>query len=456
MAARELLDVTKSLCPTCLRVIPAQRVADGDDVFLEKTCPDHGAVKAIIWRGPPSYQAWGPGIDAPGASKRQRESISGCPRDCGLCPQHKAETCTVLMEVTSQCNLNCPVCFASSNEAAAFHPGIDEIRAMLEAIIEAGGPYPLQLSGGEPTLREDLPDIVALTKRMRFNHVQINTHGLRLATDKEYLRRLKDAGADLIYLQFDGVTDPVYRRLRGANLFDLKVQAIDNCAEVKIGVQLVPTLIPGVNDHQIGDIVQFAKEHVPVVKGIHFQPISYFGRYPIAPSDDDRITTPDVLRALEMQTVGEVKAKHFVPRRRQDSHCGFSGFFVLEEDGRMTATTSFAPGESPTATCSDAAGSPLATDSPSEHVRRFITEKSRYVDPGQCACKQQSSLEGFFERAKTHFLSISGMPFQDAWTIDMERLQGCCVHVVTPQKHLVPFCAYYVTNAAGQRLSREA
>jgi uncharacterized radical SAM superfamily Fe-S cluster-containing enzyme len=451
---KEVLGETRSLCPTCLRVIPATKVADGQDVFLEKTCPDHGDSKTILWRGTPSYQAWGMGENAPGPKKRLSESINGCPDDCGLCPEHKAQTCTVLMEVTSRCDLKCPVCFASSNDSPDFHPSIDEIRTMLNTITEAGGPYPLQLSGGEPTVRDDLPDIVALAKGMSFYHIQINTHGLRLAQDKSYLQRLRDAGTDLIYLQFDGVSDDVYQRTRGANLSDLKSQAIENCAEAKIGVQLVPTLVPGINDHQIGDMVQFAKRWVPIVKGIHFQPVSYFGRYPASPSDDDRITTPDVLRALEAQTAGEIKTENFLPRRRQDSHCGFSGFFVLEEDGRLQATTVFRPGEASSAKCRDVAGCASAEESPSEHVRRFINEKSRFIEPTptQCACEQDRSFQAFLERARTHYLSISGMPFQDVWTIDLERLQGCCIHVITPQKRLIPFCAYYLTNAAGQRL----
>lgn len=451
---KEVLGETRSLCPTCLRIIPAAKVADGQDVFLEKTCPDHGDSKTVIWRGAPSYQEWGTGEDTPGPKNRLSESINGCPNDCGLCPEHKAQTCTVLMEVTSRCDLKCPVCFASSNKSAEFHPGIDEIRAMLDTVVEADGPYPLQLSGGEPTVRDDLPDIVALAKGMGFYHIQINTHGLRLAQDKSYLQRLLDAGTDLIYLQFDGVSDDVYQQTRGANLFDLKSRAIENCAEAKMGVQLVPTLVPGINDHQIGAMVQLAKRWMPVVKGIHFQPVSYFGRYPTSPSDDDRIATPDVLRALESQTAGEIKTENFLPRRRQDSHCGFSGFFVLEEDGRLQATTVFKPGEVSSAKCADVAGCASAEESPSEHVRRFISEKSRFVerDPTECACQQERSFQAFLERARTHYLSISGMPFMDAWTIDLDRLQGCCIHVVTPQKRLIPFCAYYVTNAAGQRL----
>ena len=342
--------------------------------------------------------------------------------------------------------MDCPVCFASANRNFD-NLSLNAIGKMYQTILEAGGPFPIQLSGGEPTVHDDLPQIVALGKNMGFEHIQINTHGSRIAKDREYLQRLKESGADLIYLQFDGISDEVYRYTRGANLFELKCQAIENCAEVKIGVILVPTLIPKVNEHQIGDIARFAKERIPTVKGIHFQPISYFGRYPCPPNDEDRITMPDVLKALETQTEGEIKLKNFVPRRRKDSHCGFSGFFVLGEDGKLLATTDFKLPQS------IVMGSGCVKESPAEHVRRFVSQRGRFIETEPaCDGARPGSWQSFFERAKTHYLSISGMPFQDAWTIDLERLQGCCIHVVTPYKQLVPFCAFYLTNTRGERL----
>jgi hypothetical protein len=353
------------------------------------------------------------------------------------------------MEVTDRCDLNCPICFASADKNSGYHPDINQIRGMYETIIEAGGPYPLQLSGGEPTIRDDLPEIVALGREMGFEHIQINTHGLRIAQDKAYLQSLKESGANLIYIQFDGVSNDVYRYTRSANLFELKLQAIKNCAELKIGVILVPTLIPKVNDYQIGDVVRFAKQWIPVVKGIHFQPITYLGRYPISPKDEDRITIPDVLKALEAQTGGEIKVEHFVPRRRKDSHCAFSGFFVLMEDGKLLATTKFKRRETPVT------GAGYIKESPAEHVRRFVYQRGRFVEANHDRA-MPGSWQSFFQRAKTHYLSISGMPFQDAWNFDLERVEGCCVHVVTPDKRLIPFCAFYLTSLSGERLYKVA
>jgi len=447
----ESLGETLSLCPQCLARIPARKVVEDGDVYLDKHCPVHGSFRTLIWRGDRLYREWGSGeVNSKLIKRRLTPTVSGCPYDCGLCPNHKGETCTTLMEVTGRCDMSCPVCFASSNSNLKDEPGLSEVEEMYRTILEASGPCPVQLSGGEPTVRDDLPDIIALGKEMGFKHIQINTHGLRLARDKEYLHRLREVGADLIYLQFDGISNDVYRYTRGANLFKLKLQAIENCAEFRIGVILVPTLIPNINDHQIGDIVRFAKGQIPVVKGIHFQPISYFGRYPGTPVNEDRITIPDVLKTLEVQTEGEVKMNHFVPRRRKDSHCGFSAFYVLMEDGRLQSTTNFERRQSPLA------GSGFVKESPAEHVRRFIHERAKFVESdAQEGENNPGSWESFFNRARTHYLSISGMPFQDVWTVDLERLQGCCIHVVTQYKKLIPFCAFYLSSASGERLYYE-
>lgn len=451
---KEVLTKTESLCPVCLSRIPAKRVVEGGDVYLEKDCPEHGNFKALIWRDAELYRNWGQySQQAVGPEKRITDIARGCPYDCGLCPSHEADTCTTVMEVTHNCNLDCPICFASGNEGLHLEPDSDAIQGMYQTIIEAGGPYPVQISGGEPTIRDDLPTIVALGKKLGFYHIQINTNGIRIAQDKEYLERLKESGADLIYLQFDGVSDDVYRTIRGRNLFDLKVRAISNCAEVKIGVVLVPTVVPNVNFHQLGEVVQFAKKWIPTVKGIHFQPVSYFGRYPQSPKDEDRVTLPDVLDGLVVQTRGELKKADFLPRRCEDSHCAFSSFFVLMEDGKLQARTDIAR--------ESVSGFGYKKDPPAVTARRFIDRRWRLVNEeaeqtekgcGQCCGQNQDPWLRFRKREGLYYLTITGMPFQDVWTLDLQRLKRCCVHVVTNSKQLIPLCAFYVTSITGERL----
>jgi hypothetical protein len=180
-------------------------------------------------------------------------------------------------------------------------------------VLDKAGACPLQLSGGEPTLRDDLPEIVAMAKAMGFDPIQVNTNGIRLARDAAFAEALKNAGCTTIYLQFDGLTGSVYTRIRGADLLSEKTDALETCARLKIGVILVPTIVRHVNDGQIGSIIQLAKRYMPAVKGVHFQPMTYLGRYPESPSNEDRFLLPDVLTAIEEQTGGELRIENFLP-----------------------------------------------------------------------------------------------------------------------------------------------
>jgi uncharacterized radical SAM superfamily Fe-S cluster-containing enzyme len=314
----ELLACTESLCPLCLRRVPARRVAEDGHVFLEKSCPEHGDTgRVLVWNNSPrSYNEWsrtGSGQALEELQVVSAETVSRCPDECGLCPHHAQNTCTAIIEVSHGCNLRCAFCFADSGISSEPDPDVGQIAQMLEFLLNQSGPCPIQLSGGEPTLRDDLPQIVALAREMGFDHIQINTNGVRLAQDVDYGLALRDAGTTVFFLQFDGITEDVYLRIRGAGLLPLKMKAIQRCAELRLGVILVPTLVKGINDSQIGSIIQFAKGWIPIVKGIHFQPVTYLGRYPNPPRNEDRILIPDILAAIEDQTGAEIKMENLVP-----------------------------------------------------------------------------------------------------------------------------------------------
>jgi uncharacterized radical SAM superfamily Fe-S cluster-containing enzyme len=230
-----------------------------------------------------------------------------------LCSGHKQKTCTAVIEVAHRCDLRCPICFAASGTDADSDPSLNEIAQILEMLRDRSDHCPVQFSGGEPALRNDLPQIVALAKKLGFDPIQINTNGIRLAQDAAFGQELADAGITVIYLQFDGLTDTVYRHIRGADLLSLKLKAIERCAELKIGVILVPTLVKNVNDSQIGEIIQFAKKWIPIVKGVHFQPMTFLGRYPASLRNEDRLLISDILAAIEDQTGGEIRVENLVP-----------------------------------------------------------------------------------------------------------------------------------------------
>ncbi|NTU85990.1 MAG: radical SAM protein, partial [Chloroflexales bacterium] len=335
----QVLAETESVCPQCLARIPAQRVARGDDVYLRKACPEHGLFETVIWRGPPALATWvqpkAPSFPAAPLTRVTR----GCPFDCGLCPEHQQHSCCVLLEVTQRCDLRCPVCFADAGGHPPRDPDLATVEGWFWRLLDTGGPFNIQLSGGEPCVRDDLPEIVALGRALGFSFFQVNTNGLRLAREPEYAERLRAAGVATVFLQFDDTDDASYQALRGRPLFAQKQAAIEHCAAAGLGVVLVPTLVPGVNTDHIGAIIRFALARMPAVRGVHFQPISYFGRYPQPPGDEARITIPEVIRAIEAQTGGLLRAESFAPPGGEHAMCSFHGNFVLLPDGRLPPLT---------------------------------------------------------------------------------------------------------------------
>ena len=431
-----ILHETESLCPHCLKKIPAKYIREDGKAYMVKACPEHGEFKVLFWRDADMYAEWkAQGIHAP-AKDHGRPEDKGCPFDCGLCDEHRSGTCTSILEITYRCNMNCNICFADAN-AEKFEPDLEQIRTMYAAALKSNKFCSVQLSGGEPTVRDDLPEIVKLGKEMGVVHLQVNTNGIRIAQDIEYLRKLKEAGLDLIYLQFDGVTDDIYQVTRGRDIVDIKFRAIENCEKLGVGVLLVPVVMPGLNLHRLGEIIDFAKAHIPTIKGVHFQPVSYFGRYPgQTPPDESRCGLSDVLHALDEQCE-ELSMEHFVPRKQFDPHCDFSSTYYLSEDGKLV------PMSNKNQNCGDTE----QTD--------FVEKTNVYTDKRwrfQSGDKKDGKLMKFVMRTLTHSFCVSGMGFQDVWNIDLGRLHGCCVHIITGKGEVIPFCAFHLTSESGQRL----
>ena len=433
----EVLHETESLCPVCLKKIKAQYIREEGGVYIHKHCPEHGAFKVLFWRDADMYEAWlNQGIHAP-AKDRNKPERRGCPYDCGLCNEHHSGTCTAILEITYRCNMNCKVCFADANKES-FEPNLEQLEMMYKAALKSNPYCSIQLSGGEPTVRDDLPEIVRLGKSLGVVHLQVNTNGIRIAQDFEFLKKLKEAGLDLIYLQFDGVDDSIYQATRGRNMMDIKLKAIENCEKLNMGILLVPVVAPGLNLHRLGEIVDFAKQHIPCIKGIHFQPLSYFGRYPgETPPDEGRCGLCDVLHALAEQTHGEMKMEDFVPRKQFDPHCDFSSSYYLNEEGKLISMSSFNQNDNDTE----------QTD--------FVEKTNLYTDKRwryQPENGSKSPLIRFAMRTLSHSFSVSGMGFQDVWNIDLGRLKGCCIHIVNAKGELIPFCAFHLTSENGRRL----
>jgi len=456
---------TESLCPVCLERIKATRLLQGDEVFLVKECGDHGSFRTVIWRGEPSMAEW----------RRPKPPVhpdlcygtveKGCPFDCGLCEAHEQLPCSVLLEVTDRCNLNCAVCFADSGREEGEDPSLEKISLLLQRAMAAAGPCNLQLSGGEPTLRDDIPEIVELARRIGYSFIQLNTNGLRLALDKECVRRLQTAGLSSVFLQFDGVDDEIYRSLRGRALLNQKLKAVKNCGETGLGVVLVPTLARGVNTDSIGAMVRQALQLAPTVRGIHFQPISYFGRFPEKWGDEGRFTLPELMRCLEEQTEGLIKVSDFSPPGCEHAHCSTHATYMHSAEGGLRLIGA-AEGDSCCSTDTGTGGVRRTVETVSRRWRLPSAPSSNRLpllkEASCCSGGSMDStrvedpldLDVFLREVGTRSFTISAMAFQDADNLDLERLIGCCISVISPDGLLVPFCAYNLTSRGGKGLYR--
>ena len=455
MSQNDMGEVTESVCPECLKKVEARRVIRGNDVFLEKTCPEHGLFSALIWSGEPGFESWKrPKIPkTPPITFRGDEK--GCPYDCGLCSEHRQRSCTVILEVTERCNLSCPVCYASSSNEQKADPSFQTISGWYQRARMASEGSNIQLSGGEPTLRDDLPEIVAMGRESGFDFIQINTNGVRAARDKAYVKALKDAGLSSAFLQFDGLDDEIYKTLRGRKLLDEKLTAIDNLGENDIGVVLVPVITPGVNVGAVGGILRFALEKSPVVRAVHFQPLSYFGRYfsnDESGGDKKRFTLPELLREIESQSEGIFKTSHFKPPGCENARCSFHGNFIVMPGGKVKAL------QKEGSCC----GPPIKAEKGAEKAISYVSRQWSSPDKQNACCSEPAAdngglltLDEFISRAKTYSFSVSAMAFQDAWNLDLERARDCCIHVMSPDGMLVPFCLYNLTAADGKTLYRK-
>ena len=458
---------TKSLCPECLKVLDASIFEDDGKVYIKKECPEHGSFQELYWSDYDQYlRAEKLRYDGDGINNPRTKTDKGCPYDCGICPEHKSHTALAIIDITNRCNLTCPVCFANAAAAGyVYEPTKEQITGMLENL-RANDPVPataLQFSGGEPTIRNDLFDFVRKAKELGFRHVEVNTNGLRLAQSVDYCRKLKEAGVSTVYLQFDGLTPEVYKFIRGVDLLDTKMKAIENCREAGLhSVVLVVTLVKGVNDSQLSDIINFAVKNFDVVRCINIQPVSLCGRLPQKERARMRITIPDFMRLVEEQTEGKIKVSDFYPvptvvpvskavGALQDKryveftahpHCGMATYLFVE-NGKIIPITHYA------------------------NVDKFVGTMKKVNENAAKGSKKIAKLRllGAVRHVKFSFLRkyllrvltegsynslgdlqrksilLSSMHFMDPYNFDLERVQRCVIHYAVPDGRIIPFCA---------------
>ena len=372
---------TYSVCPVCLKRIPAKREEQDGQIYLVKTCPEHGTFSSVIWRNKRKFADWRGERPAVG----ENENLN-CPAGCGLCAEHRRATCCTLLEITARCNMNCTFCFAEPDGTQ--DPSLDTVKRWINDLTEPGKTL-LQLSGGEPTVRDDLPEIVAYAKQVGCKYVQLNSNGLRLAEDEAFVKRLADAGLSFVFMQFDGVDDAVYEKLRRRPMLEVKKRAIEQCGRVW-------NRRDACSGHCSGRQYGADRGHHPVCHSAvavcarrAFQPVSYFGRIPELPADDDRYTLDELLEAVVSQSGGLIKEEQIAPSCCDHPMCGFHGDFIVMPGDKLTPLTNYS---GKTEAEPEGEGCCCGPD-PAEKNREFVGRRWERRDLEETCCCGESQPE---------------------------------------------------------------
>ncbi len=489
---------TESLCPECTKVIAASIFEENGKVMMEKTCAEHGDFKDCVYGDVKLYlkmEDWEFG-DALGnenpAVNKGAETV--CPDDCGLCSLHTSHTALANVDLTNRCNLTCPVCFANANAAGyLYEPDMKQVRVMLQALRDERpvDTRVVQFSGGEPTLHPQFVEICEMAKEMGFSHIQAATNGILLGASVEFTKRCKEAGLSTVYLQFDGVSDDIYRKTRGEPLLDKKMACIENCRKAGIKIVFVPTIVKGLNDHQLGDILKVAIENVDTVSGISFQPVAFTGRIAKAELEAKRFTLTDLAHALADQTgmfdhyndwfplssvtpFSKLMAKlagRGVPTISCHPHCSLGTYlFVDDKSGKAVPVTQFVdiPGmlQDIEELSRKATGGVMkyyhgakAWMSLNKHFKQEL------APPGLTFSKMLDTLQGMVDKKlgrngmdgvfTYRTLLVAGMHFMDAYNYDVERVKRCVIHYAAPNGKIYPFCTYNSGPTYREKIEKE-
>ncbi|MHB1485707.1 MAG: radical SAM protein [Saccharofermentanales bacterium] len=434
---------TGSICDVCLKKIDAKIIIENNSVFIKKYCPEHGWQKHILEEDA-QYHLKKVLYDKPSTSHEcESEIVNGCPYDCGLCVNHEQHTCIGLIEITQACNISCPLCYASCDGEGA-DLDLDTIERMLDFYIESEGGRAeiLQISGGEPTLHKDINEILRMCKRKNIGHVMLNTNGIKLAEDEEFARGLAPLkGGFEIYLQFDSMGDAVYEKVRNMKMLEIKKKAIDNLNRYDIPTTLVCTVIKGMNDEEMPDIINYGL-NTSCVRGVNFQPAARFGGYEDA--CEDSLTVSGIISRIEKSSGGLLKTADFVPLP-----CNVE---------RVAVTYLYKKGKS---------FIPITREKNIEKYVPYINNTFLFTIEDSLAqgqapvfgfCRCLDFLNDFKKVVPKNFLlwdmadrvkylnentfRITVSSFIDRFNFDMKSMQKECVHVITKELKRIPFSAY--------------
>jgi len=443
-------ELTRSLCPECMELVDAKVVIQDNKVFMKKWCPDHGESEVLV-SSDAEYHIRAGRYNRPGRRVERPASVrrKGCPFDCGICPDHEQHVCVGLIDITDTCNMRCPTCFAGTDGGSFL--SLEQVSFMLDAYIrQEGDPTVLQVSGGEPTVHPQVLDIVKMALDRSFMMVMLNTNGLRLARDLRFVEELAKIEGELeIYLQFDSLREETTEAIRGGRYLELKHQAVENCREFGLPIHLACTVVKGLNDDELGDMVRFGVE-TDGIRGVNFQPAICSGRFDLGIDPLDRTTLPDVMLAIEEQTDGMFLRSDFQPLPCSHPTC-IGMTYAWIKRGKVKPIPRFVEMDR----YMDYMANSIFLHPHKAYKEALqnlfsmstVMSSTRTLLDFSCVCGAPFR-KAFFDRNERQkwqdqkLFRIMIIQFEDKHNFDLKRVKKCCIGNILPDGRIVPFCSY--------------
>src|SRR6202046_4998484 len=437
-------DVQVTICSVCFRKLEGKIVFQDDKVFLRKRCPQHGAERVLVADDVDYYRRCREVfIKQPEMPLAYNTPVKwGCPYDCGLCTDHEQHSCLSLVEVTDSCNLRCPVCYAESGPERLQHRSLALIEKMFDAVVRnEGHPDVVQISGGEPTLHPDFFKIIELAKARPIRHLMVNTNGIRIAQEEDFVRQMAEAMPDIeVYLQFDSFERDALLELRGADLRTVREGALDRLNKYNLSTTLVVTLKKGLNDNEIGKIIDFALKQ-PCVRGVTFQPIQDAGRLEKFDPATDRLTLSEVRRKILEQT-SVFRAEDVIPVPCHPDSLAMA--YALKIGGKIIPLTGLID---PDVLISGARNTIVYEQEPEIRdclFKLFATNHSPESGAASLrdllCCLPRVAAPG--DLGYKNVFRVLIVQFLDAHAFDVRSVKKSCIHIVHPDGRLIPFDTY--------------
>ena len=437
-------DIAVSICSACYRKVEGKIVFEDGNVFLLKRCPEHGAERVLVADDVDYYRrSREVFIKPPEMPYRYNTPVKwGCPYDCGLCSDHEQHSCLTLVEICDYCNLKCPVCYAESGPQRQQFRSLEEIEKMLDAVVRnEREPDVVQISGGEPTLHPDFFKVLEMARARPIRHLMVNTNGVRIAKDEEFATRLAGFMPDFeIYLQFDSFKAEALKELRGADLRAVREQALERLNRLGVSTTLVVTLKKGLNDDEVGEVIDFALRQ-PCVRGVTLQPIQAAGRVENYDPARDRLTLTETRRRILEQT-SVFRPEDIIPVPCHPDALAMA--YALKLGDRVIPLTGLID---PQILINGRRNTIVfeQDDEVREHIfKLFATNHSPRSSAGSlrdllCCLPTAAVPEGLSYR---NLFRVIIMQFIDAYDFDVRSVKKSCVHIVHPDGRLIPFDTY--------------